>query len=250
MTDQPGSFPGAGEPPVPPHNPYGSQPPAEGYQSPPLPPPPAEGYQAPPPPPPPTGYAPPAQESAYPPPPAAPAPAGAHQQQWPQGAANLQNFDPKSVNPLDWGIIGAGLLAFIFSFFSYYTATLKVKFAGVTSGSATGHESAWHGFFGWFAAFVALVSAGVLAAHLIAKITLPFPVRLAVLAGFGLSTLCVLLALLIVPIDTGSVGAFGGVKIDKGHGFGYWLSLIVIIAGTALAYKRFSDEGGKLPGQT
>jgi hypothetical protein len=225
MTDQPGSLPGAGEPPAPPPNPYGSEPP-------PPPPPPAAYAPAEPP----ASYAPPAPE-AFPPPPVP----SAAQQQWSQGAANLQNFDPKSVNPLDWGIIAAGVLAFLFSFFSYYSATAKVEIGGFRQ-SASAHENAWHGFFGWFAAFVALAAAVVLALHLIAKIRLPFPVRLAVLAGFGLSTLCVLLALLIVPIDTGTAGTFSGVKIDKGHGFGFWLSLIVILAGTGLAFKRFQED--------
>jgi len=246
MTDQPGSFPGAGEPPVPPPNPYGSQPPAEGY--PPPPPPPAEGYQAAPPPPPPVGYAPPPQESAFPAPPAAPAPAGGHQQPWQQGAANLQNFDPKSVNPLDWGIIAAGVLAFIFSLFGYYKYTVSLKILNVSQ-SESKSFSAWHGFFGWFATLVALAAAVILALHLIAKITLPFPVRLVVLGGFALATLCTLLALFIVPGVEGSAAAAAvGVKVDKGHGIGYWLAFIVLIAGTALAYKRFSDEGGKLPG--
>jgi hypothetical protein len=233
MTEQPGNLPGAGEPPVPPQTPYGSPPPAEGYQAP-----------APPPPPPPGYAADPAESAFAPPPPSVPG-----QQPWQQGAANVQNFDPKSLDPLDWGIIAAGLLAFIFSFFSYYTATAKVEVAGFKQ-SFSGHENAWHGFFGWFGAFVALAAAVVLALHLIAKISLPFPVRLAVLGGFALSLLCVLLALLIVPIDTGGVSSFGGVKVDKGHGIGFWLSLIVIIAGTALAFKRFSDDGGKLPGRS
>jgi hypothetical protein len=255
MTDQPGNFPGPGEPPVPPQNPYGSPPPAEGYQPPPPPPPaeyaaPPAGYAAPPAgyAAPPAGYAAPPQEGAFPPPPAPPA-GGAHQQ-WQQGAANLQNFDPKTLNPLDWGIIGAGLLAFIFSLFGYYKYTVSLKILNVSQ-SESKSFSAWHGFFGWFATLVALAAAVILAIHLIAKITLPFPVRLVVLGGFALATLCTLLALFIVPGVEGSAAAAAvGVKVDKGHGIGYWLAFVVLIAGTALAYKRFSDEGGKLPGRS
>jgi hypothetical protein len=213
MTDQPGNFP-----PVPPQNPYGSEPPAEAFPPPPVP----------------------------PVPPVPPAPSAA-QQQWSQGAANVQNFDPKTLNPLDWGIIGAGVLAFLFSLFGYYTYTVSASALGVTQ-SASQTYSAWHGFFGWFGALVAIAAAIVLALNLIAKIELPFPVRLAVLGGFALSLLCVLLALLIVPLpgDASAASAFG-IKIDKGHGFGYWLSLLSILAGTVLSFMRFQQTGGKLP---
>src|SRR3954467_7669138 len=74
-----------------------------------------------------------------PPPPSqwGPAPGGANQQ-----------FDPKTVNSLDWVIMGAGVLIFIFSFVSYYT---------FSAGGFTVSESAWHGFFGWFAMLLALI---------------------------------------------------------------------------------------------
>ncbi|MDT4983006.1 MAG: hypothetical protein QOF95_496, partial [Pseudonocardiales bacterium] len=91
------------------------------FQPPPPPPPPGG-----PPPPPggqPPGYGPPppgAQPPGYgaPPPPGNPygAPGGS-----PYGAPG-PGFDPKSVNPLDWGIIAAGVLAFIFSIVSFYKA--------------------------------------------------------------------------------------------------------------------------------
>ena len=61
---------------------------------------------------------------------------------------------------MDLGIIAIGVLAFIFSLFSYYK--YSVSFAGISS---SGTVSAWHGFFGWFAAVVALAASGVLAAR-------------------------------------------------------------------------------------
>src|SRR3954463_9531566 len=97
-----------------------------------------------PPPPPPGGNPPP------PPPPGqwGPPPGGGYPA--PQGG-----FDPKTVNSLDWGIIGAGVLAFIFSLFDYYT--IEVSFGGFSS---SGSASAWHGFFGWVAALLAVGGAG------------------------------------------------------------------------------------------
>src|SRR6185437_4878025 len=105
---------------------------------------------------------------------------------------------------------------------------------------------AWHGFFGWFAVLLALVAAILLAAQLIANVTLPFPVRTVVLVLFAVALLCLLLALFVIPGNTGGSSLFG-VHVNKGHGFGYWITLIAVIVGRALAAKRFMDTGGKLP---
>jgi hypothetical protein len=181
-----------------------------------------------PPPPPPGGNPPP------PPPPGqwGPPPGGGNPA--PQGGFNASN-----VNPLDWGIIGAGVLAFIFSLFSYYTVT--VSFGGQ---SASASASAWHGFFGWFAALLAVAGAAVVAMDLFApQVKLPIATRLAGLALFAVATLCVILALFVFP-----GGDVSGVGVDEGHGFGYWASLIVILAGTVLSLMRLQQTGGKLPG--
>jgi hypothetical protein len=214
-----------GTPPVPP-----AVPPAAGYS-------PSQGdYAAPP-----AGYQPPAEPpvAGYGQPPAAPAAGG-------RPLGGLQGFDPKTVSPLDWGIIAAGVLAFIFSLFSFYTYSVSVSIAGLASSSSSTSVSAWHGFFGWFGALLALVAAGLLAAQLIAKLTLPFPIRTVVLALFGVATICLLLALIVVPGNTGGSGLFG-IHVNKGHGFGYWVTLIMVLVGTGLAVKRFMDTGGKLP---
>jgi hypothetical protein len=182
-----------------------------------------------PPPPPPGGNPPP------PPPPGqwGPPPGGGYPA--PQGG-----FDPKNVNPLDWGIVGAGVLAFIFSLFDYYT--VSVSGGGF---SASDSASAWHGFFGWFAALLALVGAGLVAMDLFAPhVKLPIATRLAGLAAFALATLFVIIALFVIP--DGGVGNIPGV--DTGHGFGYWASLIVIIAGLVMSLMRLQQTGGKLPG--
>jgi hypothetical protein len=184
-------------------------------------------FQPPPPPPGNPPAPPPPPSGQWGPPPGAGQPA-------PKGA-----FDPKTVNPLDWGILGAGLLAFIFSLFDYYTVT--VSFSGA---SASASASAWHGFFGWFAALLAVVGAALIAMDLFApQIKLPIATRLAGLAAFALATLCVILALFVFP-----GGNYSGPGVDEGHGFGYWASLIVIIAGLVLSLMRLQQTGGKLPG--
>lgn len=269
MTEPPRDPSGAGEwnpdygsaAPPPPAPAEGQQPPA--YAPPPAYTPPAPGTEAPAAQPPPVGQ----PTGSYPPgaggyQDAPPVPPPTYQEQPPaipggfQTAATgfgeqfanydrtaLRNFDPKTVSPLDWGIIAAGVVAFIFSLFRFYKYTLTV--GGVHEASET--VSAWHGFFGWFGVLVALLAALLLAAELIARIRFPFATRLVVLGGFVIALICELLALLVVPGDTGGLNGAFGVRIDKGHSFGYWITLIAVIVGTALAVKRFTDTGGKLP---
>ena len=138
------------------------------------------------------------------------------------GAAALQ-----SANRLDLGIIGAGVIAFLASLMPYYTVNFKAF--GVSSG---GSVNAWHGFFGWFGALLALAAAVVLVLHLMGQ-ALPVPVRTTVLGLMGAGLLCTILALFIFP-----GGNVSGMGIDTGHGFGYWLALLATIAGTVLAGMR------------
>jgi hypothetical protein len=71
--------------------------------------------------------------------------------------------------------VAAGLLAFIFSFVSYYSYSL---------GPLSKDFSAWDGFFGWFSMLLALLASLLLAVHLFApQVQLGIPVRLVVLGG-------------------------------------------------------------------
>jgi hypothetical protein len=239
MTEFPGEQERAGQPeygapPVPPAVP----PPVAGY-------PPAQGdYAAPPP----ASYQQPVDQPTTAFPPAGPAPAAGHRSMGGFDPANLQNFDPKTVSPLDWGIIAAGVVALIFSFFAFYSYSVSFSIAGLGGTSGSVHWSAWHGFFGWFGVLLALIGALLLAAQLIAKMTMAFPVRTVVLGLFAVGLLCLILALFVIPGNTGGSGVFG-VHVNKGHGFGYWICLIAVLVGTGLSVKRFMDTGGKLPGR-
>jgi hypothetical protein len=171
------------------------------------------------PPPPPPGDTPP------PPPP----PPG----QWGQPPGGGASFDPKTVNPLDWGILGIGLLTFIFSFISYFT---------VSAGGFSESTSAWHGFFGWFGTLLALAAAVVVGLALFApQVKMPWPNYLVALGLFALATLSTFIALFTNPYPD-----LRG--LDRGHGFGYWASLILVIAGTVLTLMRVQQTGTALPG--
>ena len=143
----------------------------------------------------------------------------------------------KSADRLDLATIGAGVLAFLGSLLPYYT----VSFDGFGA-SASSSANAWHGFFGWFGAVLALAGAALLVARLL-RVALPLavPVRTAVLALFGLAAVCTLLALVVTPGGDCDDIAFLDTAcdlIDQGHGVGYWLALLATVGGTALAALR------------
>ena len=140
---------------------------------------------------------------------------------------------------LDLATMGAGVLAFVGSLLPYYTWSVDGFGA-----SASSSVNAWHGFFGWFGAFLALAAAVLLAARILG-VSLPVPVRTTVLGLFAAAALCTLLALVVTPGgDCEDVAFMGSVcdVIDQGHGVGYWLSLLATLAGTALALVRRSAD--------
>lgn len=162
------------------------------------------------------------------------------------------SFDPKSVHPMDWGILGAAALTFLFSLFGFYTAKATINIGDVKRSSSES-ASAWHeifggGFFGWFAMVFALAAGVILALHLFApQIKLPGPLspRQIVLGLFAVAALFEILAIFIHP-DFGSVKT-EGYSFSFGHGFSFWLSLILILAGGVLSFLRLKETGGKLP---
>ncbi len=162
---------------------------------------------------------------------------------------------PKSVSYLDWGIVAAGVLALIFSFVSYYSYNVTARTSGTVAHIHLGTVSAWNGFFGWFAAVLAVLGSALVAIDVLTpNVKLPVPRRLTGLAAYAAAVLCVLLALFFIPGVSGTFGLSSfkplplTFTVDKGHAGGYWLSLIVIIAGFVLSLMRFQATGGKLPG--
>jgi hypothetical protein len=144
----------------------------------------------------------------------------------------------ESANKLDLGIVAAGLVALIGSWLPFYTWSVGIRGIGSTSGSL----SAWHGFFGWLAVLIALATSAAVALELFKVVTLPMPVHQVAVAGFGLSFLLLILTLLVDP-SGGCNGAGGlGIQCDIGRGFGFWLAVLAVVAGGALAFLRMRES--------
>ena len=186
------------------------------------PPPPPEEPAAPPPPPPP------AADPAPPPPAAASSGSGM--------TADQFRSTVQGANPYDLGIIGAGVLAFLLSFFPFYTVSIS---GGLGLGGLSDSGSAWHGFFGWFAVLVALAASALLALRLFGIQVLDASMtRLAVLGGYGLALLCMIVAFFVTPgPDCQGIKACED-AVDFGRGFGYWAILIIVVGGLVLSFMR------------
>jgi hypothetical protein len=166
----------------------------------------------------------------YQPPPPPPPPPPARNYGGQPGPA----FDPKSVNPLDWGILGIGAIVFIFSFFDYYSWSL---------GPFSVSWSAWHFghglFIAWFAMVIGVAAAALVALELfMPTVKLQMPNRLAALGLFAISLVLYVIAI-FAHSDFGPSG---------GHGFSFWLSLVLVAAGLVLSLMRVQQTGQQLPG--
>src|SRR3954454_2947559 len=176
-----------------------------------------------------------------PPPPAegsAPAPPTASGTSYDAAAAKASL---QEAHKFDLGIIAAGVIAWLAGFMPFYTAS-----AGFGGASVSANASAYHGFFGWFAVWVALIGAIVVAASLFG-VDFGSSVHLVAVGAFGLSLLCLILALFIFP--GGGCGDTSGLGIscDTGRGFGYWLALVAVLAGTGLSVLRMRESTGAAP---
>jgi len=154
---------------------------------------------------------------------------------------SLQDFDAKAVNPLDWGLLGSGLLALIFSFFSWYHYSFSEL------GFSHDYGGIGAGFTGLLVKLLVLVGLAAAGLALVApQVVLPVPARLIGLGAFALATLLTALKLLVRPRPCFlSICAPG----HYSPSIGLYLTLIALIAATALAAVRFTQTGGSLPGR-
>jgi hypothetical protein len=154
----------------------------------------------------------------------------------------MAELDLKRVTPLEWAGIGAGALAFICSFFSWYS----VSYAGISEGL-----SAWNtGFLAWFSVLL-LVGAAVivLLPHFGVAVDKRSLIWLVISA---VATVFILLRWLTLP-DDGGLGDLGGLLggdngFESGAGFGLILGLIAAVVSTVAAVLNFRAAPKPAPG--
>ena len=150
----------------------------------------------------------------------------------------MAEFDVKRVTPLEWAGGGAGALAFIVSFFPWYS----IDFDGLGGDSL----SAWNtGFLAWFPVLLLMGAAVVvLLPHFGVNVDRR-PLIWLVLAG--LATLLILLRWLTLPDYSSDFGLLGD-TIDSGAGSGLFAGLLVAIASTVAAFLTFRAAPKPAPG--
>ncbi len=142
----------------------------------------------------------------------------------------------QGAHKFDLGIVGAGAVALIGSLMPFYT--VSVDFMGVSQSTSA---NAWHGFFGWFGVLAAVAGSTLVLLHLLGRDT-QVPARTAALIAYGVAVVCVVLALFVTPGGDCDEFVAMGVDVcegfDFGHGFGYWLTLLAVLAGLVLSILR------------
>jgi hypothetical protein len=155
------------------------------------------------------------------------------------------------VNTLDWAVLGIGFLVLIFSFFDFYTASASGGFSGGSASASAWHEIFGGGFFSWFAMVFGVAGAVGLALTLFSPSTkMPMAGRAIAALGMGIGFLFEFLAIFIHPKFFHASGNVAGVHYSYsfGHGVSFWISLILLAAGTVLALMRAQQTNTALPG--
>ena len=149
----------------------------------------------------------------------------------------MESSDFRQLGRNDQGILAAGVLAFIASFFPYYGASVS---AGGFHGSAS--TSAWHSY-ATLALLLVIAATVVAAIQVFARESLPqanVSWNFIVLALSGLGTL--LLIIRSFTLDHGSVGGF-----SYGLKWGAYVLMILCLVQTAFAFLRMRASGDAMP---
>jgi hypothetical protein len=152
----------------------------------------------------------------------------------------MPGFDLKQVSRNDQIVMGAGALAFIFSFFPDYAVTGKF---GLLHGSV--HYNGWQGI-GILSILLFLVAGGIVAVRNFTQVQLPkLPLgwNVIVAGAAALGTVFLLLEgfVLFDPYGASSVPG-----VSTGFGWGGYILLILGVAQTAFGYMTMKASGEKI----
>lgn len=151
----------------------------------------------------------------------------------------MANFDTKQVTPIEWAGIGAGALAFLISFFPWYSFSWDGGGLGI--GATSDSASAWSVGIGGWGAVLLLVAAAVII--VLPHVGTTVPNKAALWLGFAAAaTVIILIRWLTLP-DDGGLGALAGGGFSSGAGFGLIIGLIAAVVSGVAAFLYF--QGAK-----
>ena len=155
----------------------------------------------------------------------------------------MADADLRQLPRHDQGVLAAGLLVFIASFFPYYGYSLSGKAPGNVFGFSTSHSwTAWHSY-ATVGLLLILAATIVAAVQVFAASSLPeMPVSWN-LVVLGLSALGTLLFILrSFTLDSGDIG-----PLSYGLKWGAYVVMILCLAHTAFAFLRMRAAGESMP---
>jgi hypothetical protein len=149
----------------------------------------------------------------------------------------MATIDVKRITPLEWAGIGAGALAFIASFFPWYSISYDgPSLPGLSAFSASGSLSAWGvGIGGWLPVLLLMAAAVI--------VLLPHfgtTVANGVMIWLGLSAA----ALVIVLIRWLTLPGEDGLGFSQGAGFGIIIGVLAAAASGVAAFLAYRSKSG------
>jgi hypothetical protein len=159
-----------------------------------------------------------------------------------QGVVAMESSDFRQLARNDQGVLVAGVLALIASFFPYYGYSVSGK-AGNLLGFNSSHSwTAWHSY-ATFALLLMVAATAIAAAQVFAKESLPDIGVSWNLLVLGLSALGALLFIVrSFSFDSGDIG-----PLSYGLKWGAYVVMILMLAQTAFAFLRVRAAGEAMP---
>jgi hypothetical protein len=157
--------------------------------------------------------------------------------------------DLRSLPPFDLGILIAGVLIFIVSFFPYYGAsTSGASIAGTNIGAQSESVTAWHSY-SVLALLLLLLATGVAAVAIFAASSAPqLPIGLRWITA-GLSALGGLLYVIRLFTLSHHSESIAGFKVSEGVRWGGYLLLLIVLVHVACSVISALSSDEQVPWQ-
>jgi hypothetical protein len=154
----------------------------------------------------------------------------------------MESSDFRQLPRNDQGVLAAGVLALIASFFPYYGYSVSGK-AGDLLGFNSSHSwTAWHSY-ATFALLLMIAATAIAAAQVFAKDALPDIGVSWNMVVLGLSGLGALLFIIrSFTFDSGDIG-----PLSYGLKWGAYVVMVLMVAQTAFAFMRVRASGEAMP---